>query len=301
MRIRYRGAAITTAALPSAGGIGLTQAFGILEHVPLNGVSDAQSAHTIAEVLRRVFRDRMQLGDPDHASVPVAALVEKNHIKQLVTSISSSVATASDQLGPPPGEKAESFNTTHFSVIDAAGNRVGATLTVNWIFGSGLVAKGTGVLLNNEMDDFTLRADLPNSYRLRGSAANAIAPGKRPLSSMTPTFVEDERGVLILGAPGGSRIISMVLLGVLEHLRTAEVDLKRLVAMPRYHHQFWPDRIEVEPEGFSAEWRAALQAKGHTIQPVNRKWGNMQAVFKSRRTGLAEAANDPRGLDVAWY
>ena len=301
MRIRYRGAAITTAALPSAGGIGLTQAFGILEHVPLNGVSDAQSAHTIAEVLRRVFRDRMQLGDPDHASVPVAALVEKNHIKQLVTSISSSVATASDQLGPPPGEKAESFNTTHFSVIDAAGNRVGATLTVNWIFGSGLVAKGTGVLLNNEMDDFTLRADLPNSYRLRGSAANAIAPGKRPLSSMTPTFVEDERGVLILGAPGGSRIISMMLLGVLEHLRTAEVDLKRLVAMPRYHHQFWPDRIEVEPEGFSAEWRAALQAKGHTIQPVNRKWGNMQAVFKSRRTGLAEAANDPRGLDVAWY
>ena len=93
----------------------------------------------------------------------------------------------------------------------------------------------------------------------------------------------------------------MVLLGVLEHLRTAEVDLKRLVAMPRYHHQFWPDRIEVEPEGFSAEWRAAVQAKGHTIQPVNRKWGNMQAVFKSRRTGLAEAANDPRGLDVAWY
>ena len=186
-------------------------------------------------------------------------------------------------------------------MIDAAGNRVGATLTVNWIFGSGLVAAGTGVLLNNEMDDFTLRADLPNSYRLRGSAANAIAPGKRPLSSMTPTFVEDERGVLILGAPGGSRIISMVLLGVLEHLRTAEVDLKRLVAMPRYHHQFWPDRIEVEPEGFNAEWRAALQAKGHTIAPVNRKWGNMQAVFKSRRTGLAEAANDPRGLDVGWY
>ena len=186
-------------------------------------------------------------------------------------------------------------------MIDAAGNRVGATLTVNWIFGSGLVAKGTGVLLNNEMDDFTLREDLPNSYRLRGSAANAIAPGKRPLSSMTPTFVEDERGVLILGAPGGSRIISMVLLGVLEHLRAPEVDLKRLVAMPRYHHQFWPDRIEVEPEGFSTEWRAALQAKGHTISEVNRKWGNMQAVFKSKRTGIAEAASDPRGADVGWY
>ena len=301
MRVTYRGATITTAALPSAGGIALTQAFGMLEHLKLNGVSDAQSAHIIAEVLRRVFRDRVQLGDADHVKVPVAALIDKNYIKQIVTSISPQAATPSDKLGPPPGDKAESYNTTHFSVIDAAGNRVGATLTVNWIFGSGLVAQGTGVLLNNEMDDFTLRADLPNSYRLRGSAANSIAPGKRPLSSMTPTFVEDERGVLILGAPGGSRIISMVLLGVLEHLRTPEVDLKRLVAMPRYHHQFWPDRIEVEPEGFSAEWREALQAKGHAIQLGSRKWGNMQAVFKSKKTGETQAASDPRGSDVAWY
>ena len=301
MRVTYRGATITTAALPSAGGIALTQAFGMLEHLKLNGVSDAQSAHVIAEVLRRVFRDRVQLGDADHVKVPVAALIDKNHIKQIVTSISPQAATPSDKLGPPSDDKSESYNTTHFSVIDAAGNRVGATLTVNWIFGSGLVAQGTGVLLNNEMDDFTLRADLPNSYRLRGSAANAIAPGKRPLSSMTPTFVEDERGVLILGAPGGSRIISMVLLGVLEHLRTPGVDLKRLVAMPRYHHQFWPDRIEVEPEGFSAEWREALQAKGHAIQQGSRKWGNMQAVFKSKKTGETQASSDPRGSDVAWY
>ena len=301
MRVTYRGATITTAALPSAGGIALTQAFGMLAHLTLVGVSDVESAHTIAEVLRRVFRDRMLLGDADHVTVPVARIVEKSYIKQIVTSISPITATPSDSLGTPLTEKAESYNTTHLSVIDSAGNRVGATLTVNWIFGSGLVAKGTGVLLNNEMDDFTLRADLPNSYRLRGSEANAIAPGKRPLSSMTPTFVEDERGVLILGAPGGSRIISMVLLGVLEHLRTPEVDIKRLVAMPRYHHQFWPDRVEVEPEGFSAEWRAALQGKGHVIQQGTRQWGNMQAVFKSKQTGEAQAASDPRGSDVAWY
>ena len=301
MRVTYRGATITTAALPSAGGIALTQAFGMLAHLTLAGVSDVESAHTIAEVLRRVFRDRMLLGDADHVTVPVARIVEKSYIKQIVTSISPITATPSDSLGTPLTEKAESYNTTHLSVIDSAGNRVGATLTVNWIFGSGLVAKGTGVLLNNEMDDFTLRADLPNSYRLRGSEANAIAPGKRPLSSMTPTFVEDERGVLILGAPGGSRIISMVLLGVLEHLRTPEVDIKRLVAMPRYHHQFWPDRVEVEPEGFSAEWRAALQGKGHVIQQGTRQWGNMQAVFKSKQTGEAQAASDPRGSDVAWY
>jgi gamma-glutamyltranspeptidase/glutathione hydrolase len=301
MRITYRGATITTAALPSAGGIALTQAFGMLEHFALVGVSDAASAHTVAEVLRRAFRDRIRMGDPDQMKVPVAGFIEKNYIKKMVTSISLDAATASASLGIPPAEKAESYNTTHFSVIDAAGNRVGATLTVNWIFGSGLVAQGTGVLLNNEMDDFTLRADLPNSYRLRGSEANAIAPGKRPLSSMTPTFVEDERGVLILGAPGGSRIISMVLLGVLEHLRTPDVDLNRLVAMPRYHHQFWPDRIEVEPDGFSAEWRAVLQGKGHAIQQAGRKWGNMQVVFKSKKTGEAHAASDPRGSDVAWY
>jgi gamma-glutamyltranspeptidase/glutathione hydrolase len=301
MRITYRGASITTAALPSAGGIALTQAFGMLEQLPLTGVSDTQSAHSVAEVLRRVFHDRMQLGDPGYANVPTAKLVDKNHINQLVATISPRVATASDSLGPAPKEKAESYNTTHFSVIDREGNRVGATLTVNWIFGSGLVAAGTGVLLNNEMDDFTLRPDLPNAYRLRGSEANAIAPGKRPLSSMTPTFVEDERGVLILGAPGGSRIVSMVLLGILEYLRVAEVDIQRLVAMPRYHHQFWPDRIEVEPEGFSAEWRAVLQGKGHVIQQAGRKWGNMQVVFKSKKTGVAEAANDPRGTDVAWY
>jgi len=301
MRVTYRGATITTAALPSAGGVALTQAFGMLEHLRLAGVSDVESAHTVAEVLRRVFRDRMQLGDPDHVPVQVVSLLDKNYLKQMAASISSKAATVSDRLGPPQAVKAESHNTTHFSVIDAAGNRVAATLTVNWIFGSGLVAKGTGVLLNNEMDDFTLRADLPNSYRLRGSEANAIAPGKRPLSSMTPTFVEDGRGVLILGAPGGSRIISMVLLGILEHLRTAEVDLKRMVSMPRYHHQFWPDRIEVEPEGFSAEWRAALQGKGHTIQQGSRKWGNMQVVFQSRQTGEAQAVNDPRGSDVAWY
>ena len=301
MRVTYRGATITTVALPSAGGIALTQALGMLEEVKLSGVSDADSAHLIAEVLRRVFRDRMALGDTDHVSVPVAALTEKTHLKQMLTSLSPVKATVSDTLGPPPSAKAESRNTTHFSVIDAEGNRVGATLTVNWIFGSGLVAKGTGVLLNNEMDDFTLSADLPNSYRLRGSEANAVAPGKRPLSSMTPTFVEDDRGVLILGAPGGSRIISMVLLGVLEHLRVREVDVQRIVRLPRYHHQFWPDHIEVEPQGFGAEWRAALQAKGHAIREVNRQWGNMQVVFQSKQTGEATAASDPRGSDVGWY
>jgi gamma-glutamyltranspeptidase/glutathione hydrolase len=149
------------------------------------------------------------------------------------------------------------------------------------------------------MDDFTLGPELPNAFRLRGSAANAVAPGKRPLSSMTPTFVEDGRGVLALGAPGGSRIVSQVLLGVLDYLAAPTVDLAAIAAAPRYHHQWWPDVLEIEPGGFSPQWRAALEAKGHRIQVVRRKWGNMQLAFQSK-DGAAQSASDPRGADVGW-
>jgi gamma-glutamyltranspeptidase/glutathione hydrolase len=151
------------------------------------------------------------------------------------------------------------------------------------------------------MDDFSLRADVANAFRLRGGEANRIEPLKRPLSSMSPTFVEDEKGVLVLGAPGGSRIVSQVLLAVLEYIQAREVDLKRLVALPRYHHQYWPDRLEVEPGGYTDEWRATMAAKGHTVQTATRRWGNMQAVFKSKRDGAAQSASDPRGEGVGWY
>jgi gamma-glutamyltranspeptidase/glutathione hydrolase len=181
--------------------------------------------------------------------------------------------------------------------VDAAGNRIAATLTINLVFGSGIVARGTGVLLNNEMDDFTVRAGVSNAFGLRGGAANAIAPGKRPLSSMTPTFVEDAKGVLILGAPGGSRIVSQVALAVLDYVHSPAVDLAAIVSAPRYHHQWWPDRVEVEAGAFSPAWRAALEAKGHRVESAPRRWGNMQAVFKSKQTGIAQAVSDPRGAD----
>jgi gamma-glutamyltranspeptidase/glutathione hydrolase len=142
-----------------------------------------------------------------------------------------------------------------------------------------------------------VRADVPNAFRLRGGEANAIAPGKRPLSSMTPTFVEDAKGVLILGTPGGSRIVSQVALAVLDYAQAPAVDLAAIVGAPRYHHQWWPDRVEVEPGAFPPEWRAALEAKGHRVQSAPRRWGNMQAVFKSKRDGRAVAASDPRGAD----
>lgn len=302
VRFAYRGANITAAALPSAGGIALAQSLQILERFQLSGAENPESAHLVVEALRRAFHDRARyLGDADFVAVPVAGLVARDYAMRRGTTVDPAAATKSADLGEALPARTESANTTHFSVIDAAGNRVGATLTVNLLFGAGIVAGGTGVLLNNEMDDFTLRPDLPNSFRLHGGMANAIAPGKRPLSSMTPTFVEDEKGVLILGAPGGPRIISQVLLGILEYLRTPQVDLQRLLAMPRYHHQFWPDRVEIEPDAFTPQWRAAMTSKGHVLQVAGRKWGNMQMVFKSRYTGAAQAASDSRGAEVGWY
>lgn len=300
VRFSYRGAMITTAALPSAGGIAIAQVLGMLEHFPAGDVQDPEYAHLVVEAMRRAFRDRIQLGDPDQTAISVPGLLKKEKLKQQVADMRRDRATP---LPPPAatGAGAGSVNTTHFSVVDAAGNRVAATLTINLLFGSGVVGRGTGVLLNNEMDDFSLRADVVNSFQLHGGAANSVAPGKRPLSSMTPTFVEDTKGVLILGAPGGSRIISQVLLVALEYLRKPQLDLKQLVAMPRYHHQYWPDQIEIEPEGFSAAWRSILEGKGHQIRMANRKWGNLQAVFQPRDGGAAQAANDPRGDDVAGY
>lgn len=302
VRFTYRGARVSAAALPSGGGVALAQALGMLERLPLEKIGDPASDHLVIEVLRRAFRDRTRyLADPDFVKVPVERLVSADYLRELASDIDRTRATPSSALQNPSQPRVESPNTTHFSIIDSAGNRVAATVTINLLFGSGIVAAGTGVLLNNEMDDFSVRPDIANAFQLRGSVANRIEPGKRPLSSMTPTFVEDEKGVLILGAPGGSRIVSQVLLAIIEYTRSREVDLEHLVGMPRYHHQFWPDRIEVEPQGYDAAWRAAMTAKGHAIHEAGRAWGNMQAVFKSKRSVEAKAASDPRGEGVAWY
>jgi gamma-glutamyltranspeptidase/glutathione hydrolase len=301
LTFQFRGATVTTAVLPSAGGIALAQSLQVLERLSAGDPRAPRDAHLAIEALRRAFYDRaLHLGDSDFVRVPLARLVSPRYAAQLAASISADTATGSDTLGPEVAAAAGT-STTHLSVIDAAGNRVAATLTINLLFGSGVVAEGTGVLLNNEMDDFSLRDDLPNAFRLRGGDANAVAPGKRPLSSMTPTFIEDEKGVLVVGAPGGSRIVSQVLLAVLDYLRAPTVDLAAIVGAPRYHHQWWPDRVEIEPEGFPAEWRAALEARGHKLQTAKRRWGNMQAVFKSKQTGLAQAASDPRGSELGWY
>lgn len=296
VRFQYRGATVTAAALPSAGGIALAQCLQMLERFETADARSPRDAHLVIEALRRAFRDRATyLGDPAFVEVPVGRLTSRAYAAELAASIDPAAAARSDA---PAAPTAGGGSTTHLSVIDAAGNRVAATLTINLTFGSGIVAGDTGVLLNNEIDDFTVQAGAPNAFRLRGGTPNLIAPGKRPLSSMTPVFVEDAKGVLVVGAPGGSRIVSQVLLAVLDYVQSPEAEVAAIVRAPRYHHQWWPDRVEVEPDGFPPQWRAALEAKGHRLEPARRQWGNMQAVFKSRVTGIAQAASDPRGSEV---
>jgi gamma-glutamyltranspeptidase / glutathione hydrolase len=296
LRFEYRGAKITTAPLPSSGGLVLAQCLHILEARLQPGMSATTRAHLVVEAMRRGYQDRARyMGDPAFVPVPVARLASRDYARTRAVSIDTDRATPSTELGALAPEAGEGRNTTHFSIIDADGNRVAATLSVNGPFGSGFVAGSSGVLLNNHMNDFALAAGQANAYGLVEGAANLIDAGKRPLSSMSPTFVEDSRGVLVLGTPGGSRIISMVLQGILDYVDQPEPDLARLVSAARFHHQYLPDRIEIEPGGFPEDWIGGLKSRGHTVEVGRRRWGNMQAVRYDRKTGRIESANDPRG------
>jgi gamma-glutamyltranspeptidase/glutathione hydrolase len=296
-QITYRGAKITTAALPSAGGLTLAESLQILEHFKLRDADAVHRIHFIAEALRRGFQDRARyLGDPDFVQVP-SWLGSRAYADKRAASIDPERATPSPTLDAMH----EGDNTTHFSVVDAVGNRVAATLSINLPFGAGVMAGDTGVVLNDEMDDFALAPEAENAYRLTGGTHNLVQPRKRPLSSMSPTFVEDERGVLVLGTPGGSRIISMVLLGIVDYLDNPDLDIERLVSAPRYHHQYQPDRIEYEPNALAAETVEQLRAMGHTVQEGKRRWGNMQAVQVNRASGEARAFSDPRGKGGALF
>jgi len=186
----------------------------------------------------------------------------------------------------------EDEETTHFSIIDGEGNRVSATQTVNLLYGSGLVAPGTGVILNNEMDDFALKPGTPNAFGVMGFEANAVEPGKRMLSSMTPSFIESEDKVAILGAPGGSRIITEVLVGILGY--DAGLDAQQVAALPRFHHQWLPDVISAEPDALPSDVIGTLEAMGHTVNADEGTWGNLQTVAWDKRTGTLSGGTDPR-------
>jgi gamma-glutamyltranspeptidase/glutathione hydrolase len=291
----YRGIKVVSAPPPSSGGIVLIQALNILESFELDSMDPHQRIHVIIEAMRRAYRDRARyLGDPDFVAMPVERLIDKAYARKKATSIDTDQATPSESL---PLSEPEGTDTTHFSIIDRHGNRVAATLSINLPFGSGFAAAGTGVLLNNEMDDFAARPLTPNAYGLVGLDANAIAPGKRPLSSMTPTFLEDPDRVGILGTPGGSRIISMVLLGTLSFARGDGPE--QWVSLPRYHHQYLPDEVQFELGAFSEMEQAALRRRGHTLNELSRAYGNMNAVLWDRATNRVEAASDPRGEGLA--
>jgi len=289
----YRGSKVVSAPPPSSGGIVLIEALNILERYNLSTETDINTAHLVVEAMRRAYRDRADfLGDPDFVDIPVETLLSKSYADNIASNISIMKASSSSELAPLES-KIEGRDTTHFSIIDADGNRVAATLSINTPFGAAVVPKGTGVILNNEMDDFSARRLTPNTYGLVGAGANSIAPGKRPLSSMTPTFIESDDRVAILGTPGGSRIISMVLISALEFLRGG--DAESMVATKRYHHQYLPDQVNYEKGGFTESEVSGLLGKGHKLKESSRNYGNMHVVTWDKVSGKIAASSDVRG------
>ena len=292
---QHRGKTVVTAPPPSSGGIALAQTLQILDGYDWSKRSELDRLHLRIEAMRRAYRDRaVFLGDPDFVDVPVELLTNPAYAAGLRAGIHPEKATPSAML---PGVTAlERPDTTHFSIVDAEGNIASVTQTVNLPYGNAMVIPGTGFLLNNEMDDFSVKAGVPNAFGLVGDDANAIAPGKRPLSSMTPTIVVGEDQIAVLGTPGGSRIISMVIQGVLA--LDAGASALEAVAEPRIHHQYLPDQVSIEKDALSPELRAGLEARGHVIREEPRTWGNMQVVTWDLTDGDVEAGADPRWKSV---
>jgi gamma-glutamyltranspeptidase/glutathione hydrolase len=277
---------------PSSGGVVLLETLNILEGFPMSGIKQGSppSLHLMIEAMKRAYADRARyLGDPDFISAPVATLMSKEYAAKQRAGIDFDRATPwTDALSATPPR--EGSNTTHFSIVDSAGNAVSNTYTLNFPYGVGLVADGTGVLLNNELDDFTAAPGASNAFGLVGFEANLPGPGKRPLSSMSPTIVlKDGKPVLVTGTPGGSRIISAVL-QVVVNVLDYDMDVAQAVAAPRLHHQWLPDEVRVE-RGFAEDTLSALRAKGHkVIEPLGQTSANSIAVTPNGLLG----APDPR-------
>ena len=286
----YHDMTITTVPPPSAGGIGLITMLNIL--APYDA-SKPLAKPTVIEAMRRAYWDRAKyLGDPAYVSVPTKQLISTEHANELRASIDPQHATPSADLGKEAIQVKQGTNTTHFSILDKQGNRAAVTISLNYYFGSGFMAGDTGVILNDHMNDFTTQIGKKNVFGLVGSKANAIAPGKRPLSSMTPTFLTTPDKVAILGTPGGSNIITMILLASLDFDKGHGPE--SWVGLPRYHHQYLPDVVRYGPQAFTAEEKQRLIAMGYHLQPMDWQYGNMQAILWDKKTNTVEAASDPR-------
>ena len=288
---QYRGYKVTSAAPPSSGGIAIMSILNQLEQLSFEQAAPTQKKHLLVEAMRRAYFDRSRyLGDSDFVDVPTQQLISKSYAKELSATIDPEYASSSNYI---VGVESKGEDTTHFSILDNEGNRVSATLSINYPFGSAFVPEGTGVLLNDEMDDFSAKTGTANVYGLVGNEANAIEANKRPLSSMSPTFIENDDKLMIIGTPGGSRIITMVLLGLLDFIDGKEAE--EIVKTPRFHHQYLPDAIQLEALGFDESEIDALKQRGHTIKQLNRQYGNMHIVIKNKLTHALSAASDPRG------
>jgi len=289
----YRGYQVISMPPPSSGGVHIIQMLNMLSQFPIDkmGHNSAATIHVMAESMRRAYADRsLYLGDPDFVDVPVAALTSKQYAKQLVSQIDPNKATPSSEVSPGTLLPYESNQTTHYSVVDKFGNAVSNTYTLNFSYGSGLVADGTGVLLNNEMDDFSAKPGTPNAYGLIGGKANAVAAKKRPLSSMTPTIVlKDNKPYLVTGSPGGSRIITttlQVIMNVIDH----KMNIAEASAATRIHHQWLPDMIRIE-KGLNVDTINLLEGKGHKLE-VKSAMGSTQTIMLTEEG--VYGASDPR-------
>lgn len=268
VRGNYRGYGIVSMPPPSSGGVHLVQMLNILEGYDLRalGHNSPQTLHVLAEAMKLAYADRSEfLGDPDFVKVPVAGLVSRRYADSLRKEIAPERARSAAEIRPGKPHRHESDHTTHYSVVDAQGNAVANTYTLNFFFGVGMVAEGTGVLLNNELDDFAAAPNTPNAYGLVGGDANAPGPRKRPLSSMTPTIVlKDGKPFFVTGAAGGSRIITSVLQSIV-NVTDFGMDIGAAVAAPRVHHQWLPDRLELEP-GIDPATQATLKEWRHNVE-----------------------------------
>ena len=296
VRGTYRGHEVVTMPPPSSGGTHLVQILNMLEQWPLAqwGQNSAQTLHHMAESSKLAYADRSEyLGDPDFVKIPLKGLTSKRYAESLAKSIDPNRARPAKEIKPGQPQPYESDQTTHYSVVDKAGNAVAVTYTLNTNFGSGIVAKGTGILLNNEMDDFAAKPGVANAYGLVGGDANAVAAKKRPLSSMTPTLVlKDGKPTLVTGSPGGARIITTVLQTVVNTIDFGN-NPAEAAAAPRVHHQWTPDELRVE-KGLSPDTLALLKQRGHNIA-VKASMGRTQTI--QIRNGLLYGYSDPRNPD----
>ncbi|MFC1729016.1 gamma-glutamyltransferase [candidate division KSB1 bacterium] len=298
----YRGYGIVSMAPASSGGVCLIQLLNLLERYDLKGLgwNTAETTHYIVEAERRVYADRTEyLGDPDFVDIPVATLISKEYADMRAADIDPSKATPSDKVthGNAVPLGTESEETTHFSVVDKDGMAVAVTTTLNGGHGSYLVVEGAGFLLNNEMDDFSIKPGYPNMYGLMGSHANAIAPNKRMLSSMTPTIItKDGKNYMVIGTPGGSTIITTVLqciVNVIDH----DMTIQEAVAAKRFHHQWYPETVSYEEGAFTDETLAALEAMGHQFR--KRGIGDAHGIIIDPETGIFYGGADPRSRSSA--